>query len=392
MQHKSDVVVIGGGVVGSATAYFLAKSGVASVVVVEKDPSYEFASTSLSAASIRQQFTTDENVAMSRFAVGFFQNLADELELEPEQADVGFVEGGYLFLSDANREQVLREAYERQRKAGVDVALLEPDALAERFPWLNLEDIHCGALGLSGEGWFDAYTVLMAFKKRARSLGVQYVQDEAERIVLKEGKVHSVVLREGGPIQTHQVVNAAGPRAAELAATIGVHLPVRARKRQIFVFRTSAKIPETIPLVVDPSGVYFRPEGNAFLCGWSPPEEADPDASDFKTDASLFETQFWPVLAHRVPSFDELKVVRSWAGHYAVNTVDHNAIVGSHEDIPGYYSANGFSGHGLMQSPAIARALSELIVHGGYQTLDLSRLSFDRLRDSSRHIVERHIL
>ncbi|MEM6962476.1 MAG: FAD-dependent oxidoreductase, partial [Myxococcota bacterium] len=154
MQHKSDVVVIGGGVVGSATAYFLAKSGVASVVVVEKDPSYEFASTSLSAASIRQQFTTDENVAMSRFAVGFFQNLADELELEPEQADVGFVEGGYLFLSDANREQVLREAYERQRKAGVDVALLEPDALAERFPWLNLEDIHCGALGLSGEGWF----------------------------------------------------------------------------------------------------------------------------------------------------------------------------------------------------------------------------------------------
>jgi sarcosine oxidase len=197
-------------------------------------------------------------------------------------------------------------------------------------------------------------------------------------IVREGGRIRGVRLEKGGAVEADLVVNAAGPRAAEVASLAGVEdLPVRPRKRFVFRIESPIALPEC-PLVIDPSGVYFRPEGDGFLCGTSPPAEADPDTLDLDMEYALFHETVWPALARRVPTFDALKLGSSWAGHYAFNTVDQNAILGPHPEIRNFLFANGFSGHGLQHSPGIGRALAELILHGAFQTIDLTRLGFDR--------------
>jgi len=389
---RQKVVIIGGGAIGSAAAFFtLLDAGFeGDVTVIERDPAYARASSALSASSIRQQFSNAINVEMSRFGIGFLRRAGEHLAVSDESPDIGLKEQGYLFLASPEGVGVLEENHRVQCAHGADVALLDPCTLRARFPWLSTEGIAMGSLGLSGEGWFDGYSLLQAYRRKARSLGANYVAAEARGFDVAGDRIRAVRLADGASVPADVVVNAAGPWAREPAAWLRVELPVRARRRCVFVVSCPTPIPGA-PLVIDPTGVYFRPEGAGFICGTSPPESNDPDDLPLEVDHALFEDLVWPALAARVPAFEALRQTTAWAGYYEFNTFDQNGIVGFHPVVRNLVFANGFSGHGLQQSPAAGRAVAELVVHGGYRTLDLSPLAFERIA-ANRPLVERNVV
>lgn len=385
MQRPYDVVIVGGAVVGSATAYFLAADPAfgGRVLIVERDLGYGRSATARSVASIRHQFSTPENIRMSVFGTEFVRRAAGLLALPGEMPpDLGFQEGGYLFLAGAAGAAALAGNVALQQREGAQVALLDREALARRFAWLRCDDLAAGALGTAGEGWLDAHALMVALRRKAQSLGVQVLEGEAVALRREGGRVTGVQLADGSAIGAGCVVNAAGTGAAALAATAGIALQVQPRKRCVFFFRTPSEV-APCPLVVDPSGMYFRPEGRGFLCGIAPPAHADPPSGDLDVDHALFDDVLWPLLAARAPGFQALKLVSAWAGHYDVHLLDHNPVIGAHPQLDGLLFANGFSGHGLQHAPAVGRALAELIVHGRYRTLDLSRLGWQRVLDGT---------
>ena len=381
MHDKFDVVIVGGAVVGSAAAYFLAQQPAfgGRVLVLEQDLSFRDCATTRSLASIRHQFSTPENVRMSMFGTTFLRSAAQVLAVDGETPpDVAFREPGYLFLAREAGRAVLQANHAVQRAEGADVALLTPHELAARFPWLRHDDLAAGSLGLSGEGWLDAHALMHALRRKAVALGAVVRQAKVADVVVAHGRVAGVVLADGQRIPCGWLINAAGTGAAALARQAGIVLPVQARKRCVYHFTSPARAPGC-PLVIDPTGLYFRPEGDGFLCGIAPPEHDDPESDDFDVPLAAFEQQLWPLLAHRVPGFEAARLKSAWAGHYDVNVLDHNVILGPHPSLPNLLFANGFSGHGLQQAPAIGRALSEWIVHGTHRTLDLQALSWQRV-------------
>lgn len=379
MNHY-DVVIVGGAAVGSAAAYFLAAEPCfdGMLLVLEQDFGYRHCATSLSVASIRHQFSTPENIRMSMFGTAFVRDIAARLAVGDAQPEVGFHEGGYLFLASPGGLDTLRANHRIQRELGADVGLYDPAALQARFAWLHTGDLAGGTLGHSGEGWLDAYSLMMALRRKAVALGAVYRQAQAVQVLHRAGRVHAVALADGSQVGCGTLINAAGTGAAALARSAGIELPVQPRKRCVFQVRSPARTPGC-PLVIDPSGVYFRPEGDTWLCGVAPPEDEDPACEDFEVTHSLFEQRIWPAMAARVPGFEALRVVRAWAGHYDVNVLDHNMILGAHPAMQNLLFANGFSGHGLQHAPAVGRALSELVVHGACRSLDLSRLGWARV-------------
>ncbi|MEP9376754.1 FAD-binding oxidoreductase [Aquabacter sp. CN5-332] len=380
MTKTYDVVIVGGAVMGSSIACHLAADPAFSgrVLVLEQDPSYQSCASALSAASIRQQYSCAINVEISLYGIRFLREIGTRLEVGGERPDIGLKEGGYLFLAAPGQEAAMRQANALQSGLGADVALLDPPALGARFPWLDTNGLALGSLGLTGEGWFDGYGLMQAFRRKARALGVSYAHARAVGLEMTGGRISAVRLEDGSIVDCGAVVNAAGTGGAEFAKTAGIDLPVRTRKRMIFTF-TCADDVKDCPLLIDPTGVYVRPEGTGFLCGTSPPPEEDPDSADFEVDHTLFEERIWPVLAARIPAFERIRPGRAWAGHYDLNLFDQNAILGPAPNVPNLYLCNGFSGHGLQQAPAVGRGLAELIVHGRYVTLDLSPLGYDRL-------------
>ena len=386
-----DVVIIGGGVIGSAVAYFLAADPQfnGSVTVLEKDPTYAACSTGLSVGGVRQQFSIAENILISRFSLNFLDQAEQLLAVEDQTPQLSFVRGGYLFLATPAGRGILEANYRLQTDLNVDVSLLEPEALRQLFPWLEVTDLAAGALG-KNEGWLDPYSLLRAFAAKARSLGVIYKTAEVIGLQRSGPKVTAVELADGQVISCGDVVNAAGPRAWQIAEMVGLELPVRPRKRMVYTIACPEKI-SGLPLLINPNGVYVRPEGPNYLCGVSPPADQDPDCLDLNPDESLFFERIWPTLAHRIPAFERLKLLSSWAGHYAYNIEDQNAVLGPHPEIDNFYFANGFSGHGLQQSPAVGKALSELIIDGKYQSLDLSGFCFERFA-SGRLLKERNVV
>lgn len=390
-DHTFDILVVGGGVIGSSVAYFLSASPEGTslrIGVVEPDPTYSTSSTALSVGGIRQQFSTQENVLLSSFGAEFFRSAAEELALgvtvgtsavEADAPHLGFVEAGYLFLATDEGMGILRSNQALQTSLGAEVQLLTPKELRKRFPWLETADLAGGGLGLRGEGWVDPYSLLQAFRKKAISLGVEYIRDRVVGVEVESERVTGVRLDSGRHLSVGTLVNAAGPRADEVARMAGIlDLPVRPRKRFVFRFHCRETLPDA-PLTIDPTGVYFRPEGPDFLCGVSPSPDRDPDTLDLEMEYDLFHEVIWPTLARRVPAFEALKLGRSWAGHYAVNTLDRNAIIGPHPRLSNFFFANGFSGHGLQQSPGVGRALTELILFGEYRMINLERFGFHRL-------------
>jgi FAD-dependent oxidoreductase domain-containing protein 1 len=389
----ATVVIIGGGAVGSATAFFLASHPGfrGTVQVVERDPTYRFASSALSASAIRQQFSTPVNIELSRFGIEFLRGIGTHLMVDGQAPDIGLREPGYLFLAAPAQVPALETVHRIQRRLGVDAALLRPPELSARFPWLATDDVGAGSLGLSGEGWFDGYLLLQAFRRKAIALGVTYITAEVTGIARSAGRAEAVVLADGSRLPCDVAVNAAGPWAAAVAAMLGIDLPVRARRRTVFVFACRTPLPGC-PLVIDTSGVYFRPEGAQFIGGTSPRAgEPDPDDLPLEVDYSLFESAVWPALARCVPAFEALKVTGGWAGYYELNTFDHNGIVGRHPAVQNVFFANGFSGHGLQHAPGVGRGLAELIVEGHFATIDLAPLSFARIL-AGRPLLELNVI
>jgi len=387
------VAIVGGGIVGSAVAFFLSADSAFSarrVVLIERDPSYAQASTARSAGGLRQQFSTPENIAMSQFTLSLIRTLTTTFSPD---ADVGFREQGYLILAAEDSVKLLSENIAIQQFHGASIALLEPTELSRRFPWLATDGVRAGAFGASGEGWFDPSSLASLLRNAARARGVLLLHDEVTRIDAST-RVEAVELASGSRLACQAFVDAAGPWAGELAALAGLALPVEPRKRFVYVI-DCREAPETLrrgPLTVDPSGVWFRPEGRLFLCGKSPEENEEPPAYDLdQIDYAFFDSNVWPQLAARVPVFESVKVVNAWAGFYDYNTLDQNAVIGPHPQLANFYFACGFSGHGAQQGAAAGRAIAELIVHDAFRTIDLSRLGYARIAEG-RPLPESNVI
>ncbi|SDR52578.1 NAD(P)/FAD-dependent oxidoreductase [Paraburkholderia tuberum] len=389
---SSKVVIVGGGVIGSSIAYFLRLSDpTVGVTVIERDPTYARSSSALSAASIRQQFSTPLSIQMSLFGIEFLRSIGERLEVDGTRPSIDLHEGGYLFLATPAGEATLRENHALQKSLGADISLLDTHGLQTRFPWLNTDDLVAGAYGESGEGWFDGYGLVQALRKKAQALGARYVAADVTALHREGNRVTQVQTADGETYACDVVVNAAGAWSRKVAQMVGIDLPVYARRRSIFNVTSPAKL-ERCPLLIDPSGVYFRPEGNSYICGTSPSADNDPDDLPLdEVDHVLFDDVIWPTLANRVPQFEALRVQNCWSGYYEYNVLDQNAIIGHHPDIDNCIFANGFSGHGLQQGPATGRGISELVLHGRYATLDLSSLSFTRVLEN-RPIIEKNVV
>ena len=380
-----DIVIIGGAIVGASLAYSLRAEGFSgTIALVERDPQFTQAATTLSMASIRQQFSIPENIRLSQFTLGLFRRLKEEFGPD---ADIGFREGGYLILAGEEGLPILKANHEAQAREGADIVMEDAKALTRRFAWLSSEGIAAGAFGRSGEGWFDAHAMLALFRKALRGKKVDFITASVVGIERQGTRVVSVTLDKqdgsgGERLEAGIVVNAAGPNAGRVAAMAGLPLPVEPRKRTVFVFEARDRFSD-MPLLVDPSGIYVRPEGSVYLTGGAEPEEGDgpADPADFEPDWALFEETIWPVLATRIPAFEAIKMTRAWAGHYDYNTLDQNAVIGPHPEVTNFLFANGFSGHGLQQAPAVGKALAELLVHGGYRTVDCSAFGYERVAE-----------
>ncbi|SFU24884.1 NAD(P)/FAD-dependent oxidoreductase [Paraburkholderia aspalathi] len=389
---SSQVVIVGGGVIGSSIAYFLrASDPTVSVTVIERDPTYAKSSSALSAASIRQQFSTPLSIQMSLYGIEFLRDIGNRLEVDGNQPSIDLHEGGYLFLATPAGAVTLRENHALQKSLGADINLMGQDGLRAKFPWLNVEDLVSGAYGESGEGWFDGYGLVQALRKKAQSLGARYVAADVTGLVRDGRKVTHVVASNGEQYPCDTVVNAAGAWARRISEMMGIDIPVFARRRSIFNVSSPARL-TNCPLLIDPSGVYFRPEGKTYITGTSPSEDNDPDDLPLdEVDHNIFDEVIWPTLAHRVPEFEALRVENCWSGYYEYNVFDHNSIIGYHPEIENCIFANGFSGHGLQQGPATGRGVSELILNGKYSSLDLSDLSWNRILEN-RPIVEKNVV
>jgi FAD-dependent oxidoreductase domain-containing protein 1 len=375
-----DVVVVGGGVMGASCAYWLTRllPGL-SVTVVERDTTYAKAATALSVASVRQQFSTDVNVKISRFGIDFIRHFEDRLGHPVGVPSLGLRENGYLFVTgSAENAALMHDLAAMQCALGAGTVVLDAAGIAARFPWMKTDDLVAGSFGARDEGWFDNMGLLAGFKAAAAAQGARFVRDEVTGISVVAGKVTGVRLGQGGDVPCGVVVNAAGTRGANVAAMVGFALAVEPRKRTVFVVDApNARHPDA-PLLID-AGFYLRPEEKHWITATVPQDDGPCDINDFDPDLHLFEAVIWEQLYHRAPGFDAVKVVRHWVGHYDYNTLDQNAVLGPHPGVAGFYFMNGFSGHGLQQSPAIGRGIAEHILTGGWQTLDLTDLSVDRM-------------
>ena len=395
---SADLVIVGGAVMGSSVAFHIASdpSFKGRVIVIEKDSTYQFSASALSAASIRQQFSSAVNIEISLYGISFLRQIGAHLSIDGEAPSIDLHEGGYLYLETTPGAPVLTETHKLQTQLGADIVLFDQAGLKTQFPWLEVNDVVAGSWGRTGEGWFDGWGLMQAFRKKARHLGVTYIDGEVAGVERDGGHIQAVTLKDGTRIACGALVNTAGASGGRaLGLMAGVDLPVYGKKRCVFSFQCKGDVTNA-PLLIDTTGTWCRPEGKRtsegqqFICGGSPAAD-DPESHEFEVDWSLFEEIYWPALAARVPAFEQIKPGRAWAGHYDMCDLDHNAIIGRAVGYDNLYLANGFSGHGLQQSPAIGRGLSELIIHGAYQTLDLSALGHARVIEN-KPLLEANVI
>ncbi len=376
-----DILIIGGGIVGSSIAYHLARAGRGGeIVVVEPDPTYEFAATPRGNGGIRQLFSRPENIAMAQFGLAFFRDFETEMAVDGEPAPIGFKRQGYLLVSDAGEHDQMERNFRVQSAHGVRAECLDRAALGARFPSLRTDDVAL-AVHSPDDAWIDPDAALQGFRRKARSLGVHYLTD---RVVDWQGDgrlARRAVLASGATLEAEAHVLAAGAWSAEVAGQIGLELPVEAMSRDTYFFRAAGEI-EDLPFIKTETHLAFRPEGTGFV-GGLPAWEVAP-GWNFEVSPDGFEDRVWPALARRIPALERLKLERGWAGHYARNRLDLGAIIGAWSGgLENLYMAVGFSGHGIMHAPAAGRALAELILDRRYGTLDLTRFGYARVRENA---------
>lgn len=382
-RDSYDVVIIGGAIMGSSLAWWLTETPGfdGSVLVIERDPSYLWCSTAHTNSCIRQQFSTELNVRISQFTAAFIKNLRANMGGDDRVPNLDIQSYGYLYLADNERfADVLRANQKVQLAAGAETRLLTPDQIAADYPFYDLDGIVLGSINTRDEGYWDGGTLFEWFRRSAQGRGIEYVQGEVTAMTRHGNRIENVTLASGDTIACGQVVNAAGPRAARVAAMAGLHLPVEPRKRYTWIFTAETPLDRDLPLTIDPSGVHVRQDGpTTYLAGskGDPDPAADPD--DFHMDHGLWENHVWPILATRIPAFESIRIVTEWTGHYAYNTLDQNAVLGPHPALENFLFMNGFSGHGLQQSPAMGRGLAEWITHNEYRSLDLTPFSYARV-------------
>ena len=395
-RDSYDVVIVGGAIYGSSVAWFLASNPDfdGRILVVERDPTYEFASTSHTNSCIRQQFSEPINVQISQFGAEYVKNFRQHMGNDPEVPALRLHSFGYLYLADNEAfATVLRENQRIQAALGAGTKYMTADEIAAAYPFYNLDGIIAGNHNLIDEGYFDGNSLFDWWKRKARQKGVEFLTNEviAMNRNAAETEVESVILASGQVVACGTVVNCSGPRAALTARMAGINIPVEPRKRFTFVFEAARPLDRDLPLTIDPSGVHMRTDGKYYMAGCPPDHDGPVDYTDFTDDHAIWEDKVWPVLATRVPQFEAIKLRQSWVGHYAYNTLDQNAIIGRHPQLQNFVFCNGFSGHGLQQSPAIGRGLSELITYGGYRTLDLSPLGYERVAEN-RPLIEKAVI
>ena len=377
MQH-ADILIIGGGAIGSAAAYFLRRRpDPPGVLVVEPDPTYALASTPRATGGVRRLFSCPENIRMSQASMEFFARFAEYTAVAGEAPDLGWKPGGYLFVVDERAAAIVERNAATQRRLGVEVHLLDRAALAARFPSIRSDDLTLAAYA-PGDGWLDPNAVLQGLRRKAQHLGARYVQDRVTGMVRNGNRVTRTTLVSGESITCDFVINATGAWAAGVCALIGMPLPVVPMRR----FEHYVEIAQTIeplPLIKDLDRLVVRPEGRGYAVGLV--DGSERRGFNFDVDPDYFERVVWPALAHRLPAFEALKLKSEWSGLYDENELDGNMILGNWTgEVDNFYVAAGFSGHGLMHAPAVGRALAELILEGGYRTLDLSRMDYRRVQ------------
>lgn len=384
-EHPAyDVVIVGGAMIGSSVAWWTARDPEfrGRILVVERDPTYALAASSLSHSCIRQQFGSEVNVRISRFGAEFIKDFKGWMQ-DPEAPEIRLQSFGYLYLADTEAfAEVLRDNAVMQRSLGAGTRILSPEEIRAEWPWYDVEGLVCGSHNPVDEGYFDGASVFDWFRRKARQLGVEYVRDEVTGLDLAGGRVTGVRLASGATVGAGVVVNASGTRASRLARMAGLELPVEPRKRYSVLFAAAEPLPRDLPLTIDPTGVFVRTDGANYLSGCTPDPDLEADPEDFHMDHALWEELIWPVIATRIPAFERLRVLHTWVGQYDYNRLDQNAVLGPAPVLPNFLFANGFSGHGFQQAPAVGRGLAEWIVHGAWRSLDLSPLGYDRiLRD-----------
>ncbi len=396
INSSYDVVVVGGAKIGSSVAWFLSNNPDfnGSVLVVERDPSYEFSSTSHTNSCMRQQFSAEINIRISQFAAEFVRNFREQLGNDPRVPEIHFQSYGYMYLADNEAfANTLREAQALQARCGAGTKTMTADEIKRDYPFYQLDDILVGNHNLVNEGYYDGNTVFDWWKRSARENGVEYITNEVVSMSKNatDSLVESITLATGEQIACGRVVNASGPRALLTSRMAGIEIPVEPRKRYTYIFEAEQPLDRDLPLTIDPSGVHMRSEGKYYLAGCPPDIDPAVDYDDFVEDHSLWQDKVWPAIANRIPQFEAIKLVNSWVGHYAYNTLDQNAILGAHDKVENFIFANGFSGHGFQQAPAMGRGVAELITYGEFRSLDLSPFSYKRIANN-QPFVERAVI
>ena len=384
-MYTADIVLIGGGIVGSSIAYHLVAAGGKNVLVIERETAQGRGSTGKSMGGVRAQFSTPVNIQMSLYSIPFYASFEERLgypcDYRPQ---------GYLFCATSEKHMAyLRANYEKQVAMGLkNVRLVADDEIRTQFPQLRADDIVGGSF-CSTDGFVDPNSAMVGFMTWASDHGAMLWKNaEVIKISRRNGTFEVTTARD--TVSTPTVVNCAGPWAAGIAKMVGVELPVEPLRRMLVPTESFDQFPHTAPMIVDMSnGFHFRPESRGFLFAWNDPEEVPGYKTDF--DPAFIE-KILTRAADRVPVFENVAVnpKRAWAGLYEM-TPDHHPILGESPEVPGFFFANGFSGHGVMHAPATGKILSDLIFTGNTDLIDASLLNFSRFAEG-RTIHESAVL
>ena len=372
-----DIVIIGGGIIGSSIAYHLARDDrAATIAVLERDNTYSKAATPRGSGGIRQLFSLPENIEMARYGLDFYKNFDRTMSSEDNQISVSFRRQGYLFVSDAGNEKVMEHNFHNQQKLGVKAELLDKTQLNRLFPSIYNNDIKL-AVYSPDDAWIDAYSALSGFKSKAQELRVTYISKEIKSANIQNKKITSLTCSDGPTVKGKEFILATGAWSGEVAKYFDINIPVEPMSRETYFFRCDKEI-EPLPFIKTETDLAFRPEGKGYTGGM--PDWSVKGGWNWALSPTRFEDTVWPSLAHRIPAMETIKLERPWRGHYARNTLDYNAIIGPWAADPhNLLIATGFSGHGIMHAPATGLAISELVLEGRYKTIDLTRFGTERI-------------